>query len=103
MTMHEARIKEASDQIAKILVQLLEDIRTLNQQPISALQAPAKDEWMTIKEYAKHRNVSKSTIYAWMRAGMPVFKNGGLTRIKAQEADTWLAAGGLQRKVRARR
>ena len=60
----------------------------------AAVVAPRSD-YMTAAEYAAHRRVSRTTVFGWIRRGLPSSKQGGTRRISWREADTFLDSGAL--------
>ena len=61
--------------------------------------------YMTVRQYAKHRQVSRTTVFNWISVGLPSIKQGRLRRIRVEVADAWLDAGNasLAKHVGARR
>ncbi len=51
-------------------------------------------EFATPLQYAERHGVGRSTIFEWLKAGLPSFKQGKVRRIPVAEADSWLKAGG---------
>jgi predicted DNA-binding transcriptional regulator AlpA len=62
---------------------------------------PATD-YLTPMEYADRRGVSRTTVFGWMRAGLPSVKQGGSRRIRWRDADAFLDAGRLSKAKRRR-
>jgi excisionase family DNA binding protein len=55
------------------------------------------NEYMTVREFAGRMRVSVSTVWRWVRSGMPVVRGGGkggVVRVKVEEAECWLRGGG---------
>lgn len=60
----------------------------------------------TVEEYASRLQVSRGTVFAWIRVGLPSFRVGRTRRIVRDKADTWLEAGGAdttRKSTRTRR
>jgi excisionase family DNA binding protein len=49
--------------------------------------------YMTIDQFAEHRQVSRTTIFHWISLGMPSVKQGRTRRIHRDDANTWLDEG----------
>lgn len=49
--------------------------------------------YVTVEQYADHRQVCRTTVFHWMTLGMPSVKQGGTRRIVRHEADAWLDCG----------
>ncbi len=64
-------------------------------------------EFATPVQYAELHNVGRSTIFEWLKAGLPSYKQGKVRRIPVVEADQWLKEGGgtvlLARRGRSKR
>ena len=53
------------------------------------------DRWLSVDEICKYLGVSKDTIYRWIdRQGMPAHRLGRLWKLKKNEVDDWVKAGG---------
>ena len=63
---------------------------------------PATD-YLTPTQYAERRGVSRTTVFGWMRAGLPSVKQGGSRRIRWRDADAFLDAGRLSKAKHRRR
>ena len=49
------------------------------------------EPWVNLEEITKHLNVSKDTIYRWIRQrGLPASKVGGLWKFRTSEVDAWV-------------
>jgi excisionase family DNA binding protein len=59
--------------------------------------------YATVDEYAERLQVSRGTVFAWVREGMPSFKVGRTRRIVIERADRWLEAGGADRSRKSTR
>ena len=55
--------------------------------------------WMTIEDYARRRGVSRSTIYRWIKLGMPVSKRGRVVRVDVEGADAWNEPEAIERNA----
>lgn len=50
------------------------------------------DKLMTIKDTSEYMQISKWTLYRWIKEkNIPVYKIGGLDRFKKNELDQWLS------------
>jgi excisionase family DNA binding protein len=49
--------------------------------------------YMTIEQYADHRQVSRCTVFRWIALGLPSVKQGRTRRIRCDVADDWLDEG----------
>jgi excisionase family DNA binding protein len=49
--------------------------------------------YMTVRQYAEHRQVSRTTVFNWINLGLPSVKQGRLRRIRVEVADAWLDQG----------
>jgi hypothetical protein len=82
---------------------------TITVAAISPTPAPAdrpRNDYVTASEYAAHRRVSRTTVFGWIRRGLPSSKQGGTRRISWREADQFLDGGALseaRHKPRRRR
>ena len=63
---------------------------------------PATD-YLTPTQYAERRGVSRTTVFDWIRTGLPSVKQGGSRRIRWREADAFLDAGRLSKAKHRRR
>ena len=63
---------------------------------------PATD-YLTPAQYAERRGVSRTTVFDWIRTGLPSVKQGGSRRIRWQDADAFLDAGRLSKAKHRRR
>lgn len=53
------------------------------------------DEWLTVDDVARALRVSKMTIYRLTESGdIPSIRVGRSIRIKAEDAEFWVASGG---------
>ena len=59
--------------------------------------------YATIDEYAERLKVSRGTVFAWLKAGLPSIKAGATRRIIVARADAWLEAGGADGSRRTKR
>ena len=62
---------------------------------------PATD-YLTPTQYAERRGVSRTTVFDWIRTGLPSVKQGGSRRIRWKDADAFLDAGRLSKAKRRR-
>ena len=60
-------------------------------------------DYLTPTQYADRRGVSRTTVFGWMRAGLPSVKQGGSRRIRWRDADAFLDAGRLSKAKHRRR
>ena len=58
------------------------------------LREPTND-YVTLEQYARHRGVGRTTVFTWIRSGLPSVKQGGTRRIRVRDADAFLDAGRL--------
>jgi excisionase family DNA binding protein len=57
--------------------------------------AEMEDRWLSITEICKHLGVSNDTVYKWIdKQGMPAHRMGRLWKLKKDEVDKWVKAGG---------
>jgi excisionase family DNA binding protein len=49
--------------------------------------------YLTIEQYAEHRQVGRTTVFQWIALGLPSVKQGRTRRIRCDVADAWLDAG----------
>ncbi|MEI9941998.1 MAG: helix-turn-helix domain-containing protein [Pseudomonadota bacterium] len=66
---------------------------TTQQEMTTKPSAPVTFAYMTVLQYGEHRQVSRTTIYGWIKAGLPTIKQGRTRRIRVEVADAWLDAG----------
>ena len=101
----EARLREKLHELADVLVELAM-LRTAkqtvepsaDQSHVSTSPCPEPpNEYLTPSEYAARRGVSRTTIFGWMRAGLPSIKQGGSRRVRWRDADAFLDAGRLSK------
>ncbi len=62
--------------------------------------------YCTIDDFAQNLQVSRGTVFSWVRAGSPSLRVGRCRRIIVERAYRWLEAGGADRtrkSPRARR
>lgn len=59
--------------------------------------------YCTIDEFAANLQVSRGTVFAWVRAGLPSLRVGRCRRIIIEHAYRWLEAGGADRTRRSSR
>ena len=49
------------------------------------------EPWVSLEDITRHLNVSKDTVYRWIRGrGLPASKVGGLWKFRASEVDAWV-------------
>ncbi len=51
--------------------------------------------YMTVPQYAEHRQCCEATVWAWVKRGLPSVKQGKGRRILRAEADAWIDGGSL--------
>jgi excisionase family DNA binding protein len=57
----------------------------------------SENQWLNVKEIAKHLGVSKESVYRWLERGtIPAHRVGKLWRFKAQEVDLAVFKGRLE-------
>jgi excisionase family DNA binding protein len=57
--------------------------------------AEMEDRWLSITEICKYLGVSNDTVYKWIdKHGMPALRMGRLWKLKKDEVDKWVKAGG---------
>ncbi len=49
--------------------------------------------YMTVEQFAAHRQVGRTTVFYWLSLGLPSVKQGRTRRIRRDAADPWLDAG----------
>ena len=49
--------------------------------------------YMTIEQFAEHRQIGRTTVFHWISLGMPSVKQGRTRRIRRDEANAWLDDG----------
>lgn len=59
--------------------------------------------YCTIDEFAQNLQVSRGTVFSWVRAGLPSLRVGRCRRIILERAYRWLEAGGADRTRRSPR
>jgi excisionase family DNA binding protein len=59
--------------------------------------------YATVDEYASRLRVSRGTVFAWLRRGLPSLSVGRTRRIITERADRWLEAGGADTTRRSQR
>jgi excisionase family DNA binding protein len=47
-------------------------------------------QYITVQDIMKLYKVTKTTVYNWIKQGMPYYKFGKLTRFIESEVDEWL-------------
>ena len=107
----EARLRGKLHELADLVVELAmrraakQDVEpSANQSHVPTPCPESPNDYLTPTEYAARRGVSRTTIFAWMRAGLPSVKQGASRRIRWREADAFLDAGRLSKaKHRAAR
>lgn len=65
--------------------------------------APANSVYWTVDAFAEALQVSRGTVFTWLRAGMPSLSVGRTRRIIVERAYRWLEAGGADRSRRSSR
>lgn len=86
---------------AKAGVRVLEALgRTVS--PSAAVeQEPAAPKYMKPDQFAAYKRVSRSTVYRWLKLGMPAQKLGPkLVRIKVENAEAWFDNGGPKKAIK---
>ena|GEM_PF-4829966 len=66
---------------------------------------PAKEhepKYMRVRDFARSRGYSESTIRSWVRVGMPHVPSGRGSRILVAGADEWISAGGARLAIERR-
>lgn len=58
---------------------------------------PLPNLYCTIDEFAQNLQVSRGTVFSWVRAGLPSLRVGRCRRIIVERAYRWLEAGGADR------
>jgi hypothetical protein len=61
----------------------------------------ARPQYMTVEQYAEHRQVCRTTAFHWIALGMPSVKQGGTRRVRREDADAWLDDGNANFKSAA--
>jgi excisionase family DNA binding protein len=57
--------------------------------------AEMKDRWLSIGEICEYLGVSNDTVYKWIdKNEMPAHRMGRLWKLKKDEVDEWVKAGG---------
>lgn len=87
---------ETGDLRTRLLAARAEIDRALEalDRPASPAPPPPSDVWMTAERYAQTRHLSVATVRRYCREGMPCVRFGHGYRIRPDDADAWLAAGG---------
>ena len=49
--------------------------------------------YMTVEQFAEHRQVCRTTVFHWIGLGMPSVKQGRTRRIQRDDANAWLDEG----------
>jgi excisionase family DNA binding protein len=49
--------------------------------------------YMTVEQFAEHRQVGRTTVFGWIALGLPSVKQGRTRRIRFDAADVWLDHG----------
>ncbi len=57
--------------------------------------------YMTIEQFAEHRQVGRTTVFRWIGLGMPSVKQGRTRRVRRDDADAWLDDGNANFKPAA--
>lgn len=53
------------------------------------------DRWLSVDEICKYLGVSKDTVYKWIdKHNMPAHRMGRLWKLKKEQVDAWIEAGG---------
>ena len=62
-------------------------------------RSPAEppNDYATVDQYAERRGVGRTTVFSWIRAGLPSVKQGATRRIPWREADAFLDSGRLSK------
>ena len=53
--------------------------------------------YMTVEQFAAHRQVGRTTVFHWLSLGLPSAKQGRTRRIRCEVADKWLDEGHANR------
>ncbi len=54
-----------------------------------------ENRWLSIREICEHLGVSSDTVYKWIdKHDMPAHRMGRLWKLKKNEVDIWVKAGG---------
>ncbi len=61
--------------------------RAFCRKPVSVMKVQA--EYLTLAELAVYASVCVNTLKKWATRGMPVYKVGGVCRVKKSEFDEW--------------
>ena len=101
----ETRLRDKLHELADVLVDLaIERAAKRDVEPsvepshVSTRPCPEPtNEYLTPIEYAARRGVSRTTVFGWIRAGLPSIKQGGSRRVRWREADAFLDAGQLSK------
>jgi len=81
---HLARLRRMREEIDEMIAEVDSPA------PARAANAPPGPlVWMTQEEYARHRRVGMTKLREYIRAGLPVHREGRVVRIKVAEADAW--------------
>lgn len=66
--------------------------------------SPTDRNLVTVSEFAALVDVAESTVFEWLKRGLPSVKTKGLgRRILKQQAEAWLVNGGPERSAAAKR
>ena len=101
----ESRLRDKLYELADVLVDLAmqgaakRDVEPSREQShVSTPPCPEPpNDYLTPMQYAARRGVSRTTVFGWMRAGLPSVKQGGSRRIRWRDADSFLDAGQLSK------
>jgi len=71
--------------------------------PATSVPVSPPNLYATVEEYADRLKVSRGTVFAWVRGGLPSFRIGRTRRIVIERADRWLEGGGADRTRKSTR
>jgi excisionase family DNA binding protein len=63
--------------------------------------AEMEDRWLSVDEIGKYLGISSDTVYRWIdKHDMPAHRMGRLWKLKKEQVDAWIEAGGASDKAR---
>src|SRR5258706_1652255 len=85
-------LRESLHHVADLLADMFEQQTVANANvqsdvcpaPLLVASEPAND-YATPEEYARRRSVGRSTVFSWIRAGLPSTKQGATRRIRVRD------------------
>lgn len=86
--MTEEELRKVAGYMVDALVERLSE-----RQPEPTATVSSEPRWMNVTQYAKRSGFSRSTLYKYIRQGLPGAEAQGGFRVDVRAADKWISQG----------